>query len=424
MKQIPYDKVYQDFKKSNLKLETPQQDYRGIKQKLIVTDGVYRTLIKYENFRTTNRVSCWFCKDNPYIIDNINKYLEINKHGNFKCLSSQYVDRNSPLEFCCTRCGKRIALSWFNASRELNHKNHYGISCDNCDGRTESIHATVLKQIFQHEYPDTILEERSCVNPNTNAVMATDIVNHRLKIAIEIQGQFHEWEDQKKRDRIKKNFWVKKGYTFYDFAIEGTSVLEYVQLFFPTIKAIPEYIDYTFSKKLNIFEVQKLLDSGLEVTEIAQNLGIAVHRIYDAIYSKKLSYPEQYHPASLTAVVQLDLSGELLNEYPSMVEAEKQLGLTKGLIASCIHAKTYYSSGYLWFTKAQYAKPDFKIPNNCLNKKKFNVPVNKYDLEGKLVACYSCLQDAAKDSSTTAYKIYEVTINKRKTIKGYTYKID
>ena len=33
MKQIPYDKVYQDFKKSNLKLETPQQDYsyrRGI----------------------------------------------------------------------------------------------------------------------------------------------------------------------------------------------------------------------------------------------------------------------------------------------------------------------------------------------------------------------------------------------------------
>ena len=230
---IPYDKVYQDFKNAGLKLETPKFEYRGTKQKVIVTNGTYKTLIKYENFKKVNKVSCWFTKGNPYIIDNINKYLEINKNSNFKCLSNEYIDRNSLLEFRCTRCNNKIYMSWFNASREINHKNHYGISCENCDGRLESVHATVLKQIFLHEYPDTILEERSCVNPNTGVVMATDIVNHNLKIAIEIQGQFHEWEDQKRRDCIKKAFWINKGYKFYDFPIKDTSVLEYIKLFFP-----------------------------------------------------------------------------------------------------------------------------------------------------------------------------------------------
>jgi len=63
---------------------------------------------------------------------------------------------------------------------------HRGIVCSNCDERTESLHALVLKQLFVHYYPDTEIEEKSCINPETGRIMATDIVNYRLKIAIEI----------------------------------------------------------------------------------------------------------------------------------------------------------------------------------------------------------------------------------------------
>ena len=74
------------------------------------------------------------------------------------------------------------------------------ILCPNCDGRTESVHALVLKQMFKHYYPDTIEEDKSCINPLTCCILPTDIVNHRLKIAIEIQSQWHDFEDIKIKD--------------------------------------------------------------------------------------------------------------------------------------------------------------------------------------------------------------------------------
>ena len=79
----------------------------------------------------------------------------------------------------------------------------------------ESSHALVLKQVWLYEYPDTITEDKSCINPLTNHPLPTDIVNHNLKIAIEIQSWFHDFKDQQEKDEIKRNFWINKGYSFY-----------------------------------------------------------------------------------------------------------------------------------------------------------------------------------------------------------------
>ena len=45
---------------------------------------------------------------------------------------------------------------------------------------------------------------------------------------------------------------------------------------------------------LNIKEIQKLLDNGTIISEIAIMLGVDKHRIYDEIYNKKLFYPKDY----------------------------------------------------------------------------------------------------------------------------------
>lgn len=72
-------------------------------------------------------------------------------------------------------------------------KRKYYKQCPFCSKfHLESYHASVLKQIFIHKYPDTSLEDRSCINPKTNRALPTDIVNHNLKIAIEIQSGYHD----------------------------------------------------------------------------------------------------------------------------------------------------------------------------------------------------------------------------------------
>lgn len=232
--------------------------------------------------------------------------------------------------------------------------------CPNCDKNTESVHALVLKQIFKHYYPDTIEEECSCINPNTQRVMPTDIVNHRLKIAIEVQGQYHKMDSQKERDIIKKQFWQSKNYSFYDYPIDGISVLSYIQYFFPDIREIPNWVDFNYNSKLNIIEIQKLLDAGYKVKEIADILLINVHRIYDALHNGNLIYPEEYIKSNRHPVIMLDKNFNYIKEFGSMRDAERENNITKGLIASCIYYKTYRSNGFYWIPKELYNNSFFK----------------------------------------------------------------
>jgi len=191
-----------------LTLLTDESDFKTTSDKVIISDGNYKAyVIAYDYFNLTkNKTPKWFYIRNPFIIDNINKLYELEHNGDFICVSDFDIikDRNTLLEFKCTRCGKIIKKSIFNAIRT--DKAHDGVKCPNCDGHLESIHAIVLKQMFKHYYPDSIEEDPSCINPKTNAVMPTDIVNHRLKIAIEVQGQWHRFKSQKERDRIKKEY--------------------------------------------------------------------------------------------------------------------------------------------------------------------------------------------------------------------------
>lgn len=233
---------------------------------------------------------------------------------------------------------------------------HNGILCSNCDELLESVHAVVLKQLYVYYYPDTIIEDPSCINHNTNKIMKTDIVNHRLRVAIEIQGQYHDRDEQQIRDKIKKEFWLNMGYKFYDYKIEGVSVLDYVKLFFPDLEEIPKWIKMDYGKKLNLVEIQNMLNKGFKIADIAEKLNIQTHRIYDALYSNKIFYPQNYLKSNKRPVIMLTNNMEYINEYPSYAAAERDNNITKGLIASCVCSKTYYSSGYYWIPKDIYIK--------------------------------------------------------------------
>lgn len=266
--------------------------YVDAKTKMLCVDSDgYYVYITLSNFLNRNGIGRRFDKSNNYSIKNINHYLKRN-NVHFKCISETFNNSNEHLRFKCLLCGEIVESPWRNVNKNDNSSRLH-IVCPNCDGRNESLHALVLKQLFMHFFPDTITEEKSYVNTNTGKICPTDIVNHRLKIAIEIQSQWHDFSDIKIKDKMKKDYWLSMGYKFYSPDIRDYSILEMCKLFFD-IESIPDWINYDYNNKLNIKKIQNLLDDGYVVTEIAKQLNVDKHRIYDAIHAKKLFYPKNY----------------------------------------------------------------------------------------------------------------------------------
>ena len=244
----------------------------------------------------------WFHVSNPYTIENINLYLLNETNGEYECISNEYIGNKEPLIILHKKCNKTFEAKWINLYRKPSDKepNRHGTRCPHCTGlRSQSLHTVVLKQLFLKLRDGTVVEDQSCRNPLTNCIMPTDIVNHKEKIAIEIQSWFHDSEDRKIKDKIKKEYWEKRGYTVYTPDIRHYTVLGMAQIFFPKLDKIPNWVQYDFESKLNVDVAQELLNNGLLVSDVALEMGVASHRIYDAIYNKRLLYPENYKNKNL-----------------------------------------------------------------------------------------------------------------------------
>lgn len=313
-----------------------------------------------------------FHTSNPYTIQNINLYLKLNTDNEFECISECYINNKSNLEFRHLKCGRIIKNKWINIYRGR-YKNNImpnktGLFCEHCTTKhIESAHALVLKQVWLHEHKDTIVEEKSCYNPNTNHVLPTDIVNHRLKVAIEIQSWFHDFEYQKYKDDIKKRFWIDKGYQFYSVDHRNYSILEVVQLFFPNIKKIPSYIDYEYSNKFDDITAQRLINKYLSVNKVSQIMNCNPHLIYNAIQNKRIEYPHNYINNKYVSVVQLDLNQNFIKCFDNISMAQKEIGING--IARALQLGRNYCGGYYWIKKEDYETNNYTITKTRLKQK-------------------------------------------------------
>ena len=345
MVKYSYDEIYNSLKSLGYTLIINKDDFKGVTlTPLICTDDSgYKYKITYDAVMR-GKYPYPISKNNPFTIQNLNQYIQINQLP-FECISTEYHGRDDNISFKCKRCGTIVHNSWNNISKDGETRRH--IVCPNCDRRYESIHAIVLKQVFMHEYPDTVEEDKSCINPNTGRVIPTDIVNHRLKIAIEVESQWHDYDDIKIKDKIKKEFWISKGYSFYALDIRDYTILEMCNVFFHLDK-IPDYINYDYKSMLNIRKIQDMLDSGKSPTEICSELGIDKHRFYDAVHYKKLQYPEGYIRSDYTPVVQFDLNGNKINEFNTIQEAAEYNNINAKSLSSALRNKCKKHKGYIW----------------------------------------------------------------------------
>lgn len=413
-----FEQVENELYKKGYVLRIDKSNFKGVtvSELFCVDFEGYKYNICYSRLMS-GKIPDRFNKSNKYTIDNINHYLEINKIP-FVCLSDEYINNTIPLKFQCLRCNEIIEQSWININRNdsINRKH---LVCWNCDGNNESIHALVLKQMFLYNYSDTIVEDESCINPQTNKIMPTDIVNHRLKIAIEVQSQWHDLKERKIRDAYKKQFWINRGYDFFDPDIRDYSVLEMCQLFFDIVE-LPSYINYDYNHKLNIKNIQQLLNNKVSVPEIAKKLNINKHRIYDAIYCNKLVYPVDYKDADLRPVAQYDMNGVFIKLFISISEASHETGISRHNICAALKRKSHYSSGYYWFDKTDYENGNAKVISGRFLK--FNIPVNKYDMHDNYISSYNSIFEASKDLNVSNYQIWKVVSGELHSIKKFVFK--
>ena len=348
------EEVYNFFIENDLK---PLEPYINCKQniKCETVDG-YFVNINLDNL-LHGRKGKIFSTNNKYVMDNVKHFISVKDNGEYTYVSGEFKNANSYFTLKHNVCGKIFTTKQCNLHRKPTTKepNRHGTCCPQCNSqKLESTHATVLKQVFMKEMEGTVLEDCSCINPNTNKVMPIDIVNHNNKLAIEIQSWYHDFETQKVKDEIKKNYQLSKGYDFYALDQRDYTVLEMIQIFFPTITEIPNYIDTTFSYKLDDIKAQKILNKTSSVVKTAKLIGCDAHLIYDAIRYKRITYPKNYKKQSFSPVVQLDKDMNFVAYYDSIKEAIEKTG--SKYIASALFNNRHYSGGYLQYYAKDYYK--------------------------------------------------------------------
>lgn len=308
----------------------------------------YKYQVPYRSFTSHYRIPSKFHISNSYTIDNINNLLINTNRSDLKCVSKEYKGNHNNIKIKHSACGKIYDTDLVNIQN--------GQLCPFCfKSKIESNHASVLKQIFKHEYPKTILEDKSCVNPTTGRCMPTDIVNHELRIAIEIQSQFHDNEKQKFKDKIKKDFWVNNGYLFYSPDIRDYTIIGLVQLFFPQIKEIPSYIEWNFLNTLDIVFIQDEIDQGKSITQISEETGISHSTILGAVRNKKIILPKEYYINILNrkGFYMLDDDNTILKEFNTFKEADDE-GYKTGTIFRVLNGKQDRAYGKKWIYKTEY----------------------------------------------------------------------
>lgn len=389
----------------------------------VYDDDGYRYETTWSKMRNSNKPER-FHPSNKYTIYNINHYLDIYRDGEYSCISTEYYGNDKNLLFKHKTCGCEFYATLIEMQGKFspNKKDKYYKQCPNCNtNKTESNHASILKQIFLHEYPDTQTEEKSCKNPKTNRSLPTDIVNHNLKIAIEVQSSFHDSEEKQLIDIFKKNYWLNKGYKFYDPDIREYSILEMVQLFFPDIKELPSYIDFNFSNCIDYTKVQDLLDEGYVISEISKTLGIKRGTIQGFVSNKKVFLPDGYKNKvfNIKPIIRLSKDNCVLSRFDSLSDADKS-GFKSGTVNRVLNKKQDFSYDSYWVYEEDYINGNYSIPTEQFDK--FDVPVDKYDMDNNYIKSYHSIYEAEKDSVSNKSEIFRVASGDRKSSRNEKWK--
>jgi hypothetical protein len=115
-------------------------------------------------------------------------------------------------------------------------------------------------------------------------------------------------------------------------------------------------------------------------------------------------------------VYQYDLNGNLLKEYKSLRDAERETGINHGNISKCCSGKLKHSSAFIFSYEPNNSIEPLKNPN--AQKKK----ILQIDVDGNVIAEYISIAEAAKANSVDASNVSRVCSGVIKHVKNKLFK--
>lgn len=126
------------------------------------------------------------------------------------------------------------------------------------------------------------------------------------------------------------------------------------------------------------------------------------------------------HPGTSKPVLQFDLEGNFIKEYPSVSEACRN---NSGDIVACVMLKQKQAGGYQWFYKEDNHTPSSQYKRTRSDGGKVRCrPVLQLDLQNNLIQEFESAAQAAKILGFNQPDIQSCCSGKIKTSKGFIWK--
>lgn len=363
-----------------------------------------------------------FCKieDSFEMNDKYNKLKYWNYDKNIKLPHEVYKGSTEKFWFVCdNEHSFKAGLAYINGKRAT--------WCPHCANLLkESKMASILKQIVKREFPNSVWEYDIGFKGIKGGASKYDIYIPEVNLIIECQSEYHD----KKRsfDKFKREFAINKGYYYIDVDYRDFDLLQAVQLFFPYIKEIPDYIIHTKNVRVDwdIEQAQKLLnETNLNQKEIAEKIGASNKSFYDKVHRNILDVP--LDKRIYVAVVQIDFDGNFVRKH-SKANHFKQYGFNTPDICQCCKGYQKTHKGYIFMYESKYnaiknsdgsvnLKEDYEKIYKNANKKK----VLQIDLAGNIVSEYGSISEVERKTGFLTSNISACCSGVSKTSNGYVW---
>jgi len=206
-----------------------------------------------------------------------------------------------------------------------------------------------------------------------------NIVNNKIYIgqSIEIKRRWNDHKSELKRN-IHHNIYLQKSWNKYG---EENFIFEVIES--------DENFNTDDLNELEIYYIDKL-------------------KTFDSSFGYNLTQGGFYNESKIKSVIQFDNLGNIIKEYKSTAEAEKETGINKETIRSNANPnKTGKSAGgFIWIYKEDYDKYGFNIDfYKDYNIKKCFKRIYQISLDGEILNIFSTIKDAVEKSEVNKKSI-------------------
>ena len=189
-------------------------------------------------------------------------------------------------------------------------------------------------------------------------------------------------------------------------------------------------------EKCKVFHITgELFQKDAEVIKIFEAYKIKIGDIYD--YSEEISelsktlrvsnqkgYDNLIHGQNKKQIYQYDVQGALIKDYPSISEAEREVGVR---IDKVIYNKQLTAAGYIWSDHI-LSEEEIKIKIETINKSgrcnTLKKTLNQYSLDGEYIRSWNTMSEAGKELGIAVSSISLCCKGNYKKAGGFVWKME